>query len=157
MQSLGLLQTPPKALCFFWYNFEKAKLPGDTARVVMATCNMYSWTISAHYVHTNNHGECTQTICYANFSFTLFLQPEDVDIVCVSLEMAVASVGGFCAGKSYVIDHQRLSGLGYCFSASVPPMLASAAMESLTVMKTQTDMFEKVRQNARSLRQKLKG
>ena len=85
------------------------------------------------------------------------MQPEDVDIVCVSLEMAVASVGGFCAGKSYVIDHQRLSGLGYCFSASVPPMLASAAMESLAVMKTQTDMFEKVRQNARSLRQKLKG
>ena len=87
----------------------------------------------------------------------LSLQPEDVDIVCVSLEMAVASVGGFCAGKSYVIDHQRLSGLGYCFSASVPPMLASAAMESLAVMQTQTDMFEKVRQNARSLRQKLKG
>lgn len=85
------------------------------------------------------------------------MQPEDVDIVCASLEMAVASAGGFCAGKSYVIDHQRLSGLGYCFSASVPPMLASAAMESLAVMQKQTDIFEKVRQNAQTLRQKLKG
>lgn len=77
--------------------------------------------------------------------------------MCVSLEMAVASVGGFCAGKSYVIDHQRLSGLGYCFSASVPPMLASAAMQSLSVMQNQTDLFEKVRNNAKSLRSRLKG
>ena len=77
--------------------------------------------------------------------------------MCVSLEMAVASVGGFCAGKSYVIDHQRLSGLGYCFSASVPPMLASAAMESLNVMQSNTEMFERVRENAKSLRKKLEG
>lgn len=77
--------------------------------------------------------------------------------MCVSLEMAVASVGGFCAGKSYVIDHQRLSGLGYCFSASVPPMLASAAMESLTVMQSNTNIFEKVRENAKLMREKLKG
>lgn len=77
--------------------------------------------------------------------------------MCVSLEMAIASVGGFCAGKSYVIDHQRLSGLGYCFSASVPPMLASAAMESLSVMQNNTEMFEKVRENAKTLRKKLKG
>ena len=77
--------------------------------------------------------------------------------MCVSLEMAIASVGGFCAGKSYVIDHQRLSGLGYCFSASVPPMLASAAMESLSVMQTNTEMFDKVRENAKTLRKKLEG
>ena len=77
--------------------------------------------------------------------------------MCVSLEMAIASVGGFCTGKSYVIDHQRLSGLGYCFSASVPPMLASAAMESLSVMQTNTEMFEKVRENAKILRKKLEG
>lgn len=77
--------------------------------------------------------------------------------MCVSLEMAIASVGGFCAGKSYVIDHQRLSGLGYCFSASVPPMLASAAMESFSVMQNNTEMFEKVRENAKTLRKKLKG
>jgi serine palmitoyltransferase len=86
-----------------------------------------------------------------------FLQPEEVDIMCVSLEMAIASVGGFCAGKSYVIDHQRLSGLGYCFSASVPPMLASAAMESLSEMKNNTEMFEKLRENAKTLRKKLEG
>lgn len=29
-----------------------------------------------------------------------------------SLEYAIPSVGGFCVGTSYVVDHQRLSGLG---------------------------------------------
>lgn len=48
-----------------------------------------------------------------------------------SMSAALGSVGGFCAGRSYVIDHQRLSGQGYCFSASLPPLLANAAITSL--------------------------
>ena len=38
---------------------------------------------------------------------------------------ALASIGGFCCGDREVVDHQRLSGLGYCFSASLPPYLAT--------------------------------
>ena len=30
---------------------------------------------------------------------------------------------------------QRLSGAGYCFSASLPPMLASAAIEGLNIIE----------------------
>uniref|UniRef100_A0A1I8FDI2 Serine palmitoyltransferase 1 n=1 Tax=Macrostomum lignano TaxID=282301 RepID=A0A1I8FDI2_9PLAT len=41
---------------------------------------------------------------------------------------------GFVVGTKYVVDHQRLSGLGYCFSASLPPMLAAAASEALTMV-----------------------
>ena len=88
---------------------------------------------------------------------TLFVQPEDVDIMCVSLDMAVASVGGFCAGKAYVIDHQRLSGLGYCFSASVPPMMASAAIEALNIMEGTKTMFSKLRANSKRMRELLFG
>lgn len=84
-------------------------------------------------------------------------QPEDVDIICVSLDMAVASVGGFSAGKTYVIDHQRLSGLGYCFSASVPPMMASAAIEALNVMEREKGIFAKLRANAKIMRELLFG
>lgn len=29
-----------------------------------------------------------------------------------SLETSLSSVGGFCVGRSVVIEHQRLSGLG---------------------------------------------
>src|SRR5262249_55226097 len=59
---------------------------------------------------------------------------EDVDMRCGSLENAIASTGGFCTGRSFVVDHQRLSGLGYCFSASAPPLLAAAAIEALRLI-----------------------
>lgn len=60
--------------------------------------------------------------------------PEDVDIIAGSLGHAVASIGGFCAGAREMVDHQRLSGLGYCFSASLPPYLASTSMAALKLM-----------------------
>jgi 7-keto-8-aminopelargonate synthetase-like enzyme len=47
---------------------------------------------------------------------------------------ALASVGGFCVGHHEVCDHQRLCGQGYCFSASLPPYLATAAHEALAVL-----------------------
>ncbi|EGD77288.1 hypothetical protein PTSG_08381 [Salpingoeca rosetta] len=59
---------------------------------------------------------------------------EDVDMVCVSLGMSLGSIGGFCCGRSFVVDHQRLSGQGYCFSASLPPLLANAAISNLNVL-----------------------
>ncbi|VEL35638.1 unnamed protein product, partial [Protopolystoma xenopodis] len=51
-----------------------------------------------------------------------------------SLELAVGVFGGFCAGSKFVVDHQRLSGQGYCFSASLPPMLAAAATTGLELL-----------------------
>ena len=69
----------------------------------------------------------------------------------------MASVGGFCAGKSYVVDHQRLSGLGYCFSASMPPMLAAASIKSLDLMEASPDMFAAIRAKAVKMRQLLQG
>jgi serine palmitoyltransferase len=69
---------------------------------------------------------------------------EEVDLIAGSLENAIASVGGFCCGKAFVIDHQRLSGLGYCFSASAPPMLAQAAITALEVLEDNPDMLVKL-------------
>ena len=59
------------------------------------------------------------------------LAPGTVDVVVASLGGALASVGGFCAASREIVDHQRLSGLGYCFSASLPPFLAVAARTAL--------------------------
>jgi 7-keto-8-aminopelargonate synthetase-like enzyme len=50
-----------------------------------------------------------------------------IDAIIGSLEHAVAGVGGFCAGKKGLVEHQRLAGSGYCFSASSPPSSCSAA------------------------------
>ncbi|KAI1730023.1 aminotransferase class I and II domain-containing protein [Ditylenchus destructor] len=69
-------------------------------------------------------------------------------MIMVSLENAIASTGGFCCGRSYVVGHQRLSGLGYCFSASLPPLLASAASEALRIMSAEPSRFQRLQQNA---------
>ena len=44
----------------------------------------------------------------------------DVEIVMISIENSLGTIGGITVGKDDIIDHQRLSGSGYCFSASVP-------------------------------------
>eukprot|EP00128_Syssomonas_multiformis_P007808 Colp12_sorted_trinity150504_noHs@12096 len=44
----------------------------------------------------------------------------DIDLIACTMSNSLGSIGGFCCGSKYVIDHQRLSGAGYCFSASLP-------------------------------------
>ena len=34
------------------------------------------------------------------------MQIDEVDLISISLENALASIGGMCVGKAYVIDHQ---------------------------------------------------
>ena len=78
----------------------------------------------------------------------------DVEIIAGSLGNAVASIGGFCAGSREIVDHQRLSGLGYCFSASLPPYLASTGMAALDMIQSETGHIRmaKVRENALKFR-----
>ena len=53
------------------------------------------------------------------------------EILTFSLENALGSVGGMTVGSEEVVDHQRLSGAGYCFSASAPPFLSKVCVESI--------------------------
>ena len=94
---------------------------------------------------------CTQ---YEVFHFST-LQSKDVDIICASMNLSMGCMGGFCAGKSFIVDHQRLSGLGYCFSASLPPLLASSAIEALTIMDESPELFQHVRDKSCQLRELL--
>lgn len=59
----------------------------------------------------------------------------------------MGSIGGFCVGTSFVIEHQRLSGVGYCFSASLPPLLTSAAITSLNIMENNPQLFKSLKDN----------
>jgi serine palmitoyltransferase len=52
-----------------------------------------------------------------------------------------------------MIDHQRLSGLAYCYSASIPAMLAVSASEALRIMEQQPEMFDELSSRAHLLRQ----
>jgi 7-keto-8-aminopelargonate synthetase-like enzyme len=53
------------------------------------------------------------------------------EIVTFSLEYSLGSVGGMTVGSEEVVDHQRLSGAGYCFSASAPPFLSKVCLASV--------------------------
>lgn len=66
----------------------------------------------------------------------------EVDLRIGSMEGSLASIGGFCCGSSFIVEHQRLSGLGYCFSASLPPMLAVAALTALSHIESNPELLE---------------
>ncbi|XP_067678319.1 serine palmitoyltransferase 1-like [Haliotis asinina] len=74
---------------------------------------------------------------------------DEIDLIAASLENSIASIGGFCCGRKYVVDHQRLSGLGYCFSASLPPMLASAATQALSILDNNPGLLVQLEENSK--------
>ena len=79
-----------------------------------------------------------------------------IDLISSTLEYSVGSIGGFAVGSSFVIDHQRLSAQGYCFSASLPPLLAAAAIEALNLMEADnTSLFETLMNKSKHLHKKL--
>lgn len=67
-----------------------------------------------------------------------------MDLICSSLENSVGSIGGFSVGSTFIVDHQRLSGLGYCFSASAPPLLAQAAISALDRFESDPAIFKEL-------------
>jgi len=79
----------------------------------------------------------------------------DVDLISAETERAIPSIGGFCAGSAYVVDHQRLAGLGYCFSASLPPYLARAASTALKIIQNEPTRLCRLRANAKFFHKQL--
>ncbi|XP_050498483.1 serine palmitoyltransferase 1 [Diabrotica virgifera virgifera] len=63
------------------------------------------------------------------------IDPSRIDMIIATLEAAFGSIGGFCAGSHLTIEHQRLSGAGYIFSASLPTFLVQACIESIRLME----------------------
>lgn len=70
-----------------------------------------------------------------------------------SMANAFCASGGFCAGNTQVVDHQRLSGSAYCFSASIPAMLAVSASEALKHIQERPQLLRELSERARSFRQ----
>lgn len=83
-------------------------------------------------------------------------QMYDAEIITISLENSLGSVGGVTVGNEEVVDHQRLSGAGYCFSASSPPFTASAATCALEQLKTEPDLIARLKRNTEYMQNKLR-
>ncbi|KAF9356678.1 serine palmitoyltransferase component [Mortierella sp. AD094] len=64
------------------------------------------------------------------------IDAKEVDMIIGSMANTLASSGGFCAGPKEVVEHQRLSGQAFVFSASIPAMLTVCASEAIRILET---------------------
>ncbi|KAH8403736.1 hypothetical protein KR215_001847 [Drosophila sulfurigaster] len=69
---------------------------------------------------------------------------DEIDLISAGMEGSMATIGGFCVGSHFIAEHQRLSGLGYIFSASLPPMLTQAAISALDRFEREPQIFEQL-------------
>lgn len=74
-----------------------------------------------------------------------------VEIIMMAMDTTLASVGGVCVGAYDIVDHQRLSGAGYCFSAAAPPFLSTVAIEALRMMEEEPELLETLQANAEAI------
>lgn len=79
---------------------------------------------------------------------------KEVDLICSSLEHSVGSIGGFSVGTAFIVENQRLSGLGYCFSASAPPLLVQAAISALDRFEKEPKMFQELNSRCEKVSEK---
>jgi len=70
-----------------------------------------------------------------------------VEIITLSMANSLGSIGGLCIGNHEVVDHQRLSGAGYCFSASAPPFMSSCAITALQHLKQTPELITTLHSN----------
>jgi len=80
------------------------------------------------------------------------LPVQTADILIGSLETVCTSVGGFCCGSNLVVDHQRLSGAGYVFSASLPPFLCAAASQAIACISNEPERRTQLVEANRAMR-----
>ena len=80
---------------------------------------------------------------------------DELDMMVSSTENSLGSIGGFCTGTQYVINHQRLNSSGYVFSASLPPLLNSTAICALDILDRSPELVATLRAKAKRLHKKL--
>jgi len=68
-----------------------------------------------------------------------------------SVANGLASAGGFCAGSQIVVDHQRINGTSFVFSASMPALLAVSASEGISILRNQPSILTTLQENVRAV------
>ena len=69
-----------------------------------------------------------------------------------SCAIGLAAGGGFCAGSQIVVDHQRINGPSFVFSAAMPGLLAVSASEGINIIRSTPSIFETLQENVRAAR-----
>ncbi|KAF8477101.1 pyridoxal phosphate-dependent transferase [Kalaharituber pfeilii] len=84
------------------------------------------------------------------------VDPNMVDMIVGSLSHYCGAGGGFCVGSEEIVEHQRISGAAYVFSAALPGMLATTASETIHHLQVQApELLTHVRELTKLFRQHL--
>ncbi len=75
-----------------------------------------------------------------------------IDMLVGSVVNGLNSSGGFCAGSRIVMDHQRINGTSFVFSASVPALLAVSTSEGIDTLRNTPSILSTLQESVRAIR-----
>ncbi|KII91569.1 hypothetical protein PLICRDRAFT_89845 [Plicaturopsis crispa FD-325 SS-3] len=75
-----------------------------------------------------------------------------VDMLIGSSATGLCASGAFCAGTRIVVDHQRINGTSFVFSASMPALLAVSASEGINILRSTPSILASLQENVRAAR-----
>ena len=127
-------------------------MEGDIAKLpeIVPLCKEYRVRLmvdDAHAVGVLGNGRGTA----AHFGLT-----DDVDLIMGTFSKSFASIGGYLAGDSDVIDFVKHNARSLIFSASIPGPNAAAALTALRIMKREPERIERVNKIADRMRSEYK-
>lgn len=79
----------------------------------------------------------------------------DVDLIMGTFSKSLASLGGFIAADSKVIDYLKHHARSLIFSASIPPAAAAAATTALKIIIEEPERIKKLWENTNYIRREL--
>uniref|UniRef100_A0A9J8B2W1 Serine palmitoyltransferase 1 n=1 Tax=Cyprinus carpio carpio TaxID=630221 RepID=A0A9J8B2W1_CYPCA len=100
---------------------------------------------------------CTGCIFHMHCIFQVKLKYKYKVRIFLEESMSFGVLGEHGRGVTEHFGVNRLSGQGYCFSASLPPMLASAAIEALNIMEEDPGIFRVLQDKCKHVHKALQG
>ncbi|KAI1792788.1 serine palmitoyltransferase [Ganoderma leucocontextum] len=76
----------------------------------------------------------------------------EVDMLVGSASTGLSACGGFCAGSEIVVNHQRINGTSFVFSASMPALLTVAGSEGINILRNTPSILTTLQENVRAVR-----
>ncbi|MCD6201232.1 MAG: aminotransferase class I/II-fold pyridoxal phosphate-dependent enzyme [Bacteroidales bacterium] len=78
---------------------------------------------------------------------------DHIDLVMGTFSKSLASLGGFIAGESVVVDYIKHHARSLIFSASMPPSAVAAVIASLDIIESEPERVERLWENTRMMKE----
>lgn len=123
-------------------------MEGDIAPLpeIIPLCKKYGARLmvdDAHAIGVLGRGRGTG----AHFGMT-----DDIDLIMGTFSKSFASLGGFIAGSTQVIDYIQHHARSLIFSASIPPANCAAALAALNIMRDEPERVDRLDEIAAKMR-----